>query len=86
LYEEREVSIAQTLRTEINYVVAVSTIAASVGKSNRRYEELHSETIHDRCSSPNINREIKTRRMRWAGHVARMGGWERCIQGYVGDT
>ena len=34
------------------------------------------------CSSPSIVRVIKSRRMRWAGHVARMG--ERCIQGLVG--
>ena len=30
----------------------------------------------------NIFRVIKSRRMRWAGHVARMGGQERCILGF----
>ena len=30
--------------------------------------------------------EIKSRRMRWAGHVARMGGEERRIQGFGGET
>ena len=29
--------------------------------------------VHDLYSSPNIVRVIKSRRMRWAGHVARMG-------------
>jgi hypothetical protein len=29
--------------------------------------------LHDLCSSPNIGRVIKSRRMRWAGHIARMG-------------
>jgi hypothetical protein len=29
--------------------------------------------LHDLYSSPNIVRVIKSRRMRWAGHVARMG-------------
>jgi len=29
--------------------------------------------LNDLCSSPNIFRVIKSRRMRWAGHVARMG-------------
>jgi hypothetical protein len=35
--------------------------------------KLHNEELHDLYSSPSIIRTIKTRRMRWAGHVARMG-------------
>jgi len=35
---------------------------------------LHNEELNDLYSSPNIVRVIKSRRMRWAGHVARMGG------------
>ena len=34
---------------------------------------LHNEELSDLYSSPNIVRVIKSRRMRWAGHVARMG-------------
>jgi len=34
---------------------------------------LHNEEINDLYSSPNIVRVIKSRRMRWAGHVARIG-------------
>jgi len=34
---------------------------------------LHNEELNDLYSSPNILRAIKSRRMRWAGHVARMG-------------
>jgi hypothetical protein len=34
--------------------------------------KLHNEELHDLYSSPSI-RIIKARRMRWAGHVARMG-------------
>jgi hypothetical protein len=33
-------------------------------------------------SLPNIVRVVKSRRMRWAGHVARMGGGERCAEGF----
>jgi hypothetical protein len=33
----------------------------------------HNEELHNLCYSPNIIRMIKLRRMRWAGHVARMG-------------
>jgi hypothetical protein len=31
------------------------------------------DELHDLYSSPNIVRVIKSRRMRWAGHVARIG-------------
>jgi hypothetical protein len=34
---------------------------------------LHKEELNDLYSSPTIIRVIKSRRMRWAGHVARMG-------------
>jgi hypothetical protein len=34
---------------------------------------LHNEEINDLYSSPNIVRVIKSRRMRWAWHVARVG-------------
>jgi hypothetical protein len=36
------------------------------------WRNLHNEELHDLYSSPNIIRIIKGRRMRWAGHVARM--------------
>jgi hypothetical protein len=36
-------------------------------------KKLHNEELHNLYSSPNIIRMMKTRRMRWAGHVARMG-------------
>jgi hypothetical protein len=34
---------------------------------------LHNEELHNLYSSPNIIRMIKSRRMRWAGQVTRMG-------------
>jgi hypothetical protein len=34
---------------------------------------LHNDELHSLYSSPNIVRVIKSRRMRWEGHVARMG-------------
>jgi hypothetical protein len=36
-------------------------------------KKFHNEELHILYSSPNIIRQIKSRRMRWAGHVARMG-------------
>jgi hypothetical protein len=37
------------------------------------WKELHNEELHNLYSSPNIIRMIKSRRMGWASHVARMG-------------
>jgi hypothetical protein len=47
------------------------------------WRKLHSEELHNLYSSPDIIRQVKSRRMRWAGHVARMRG-ERCVQGFGG--
>jgi hypothetical protein len=42
------------------------------------WRELRNEKLNDCYSSPNISRVIKSRRMRWAGHIASMGrGKER---------
>jgi hypothetical protein len=45
---------------------------------------LHNEELHILYSSPNIIKQIKSRRMRWAGHVACMG--EECVQGFDGKA
>jgi len=39
----------------------------------REWRRLHNEELNDLYSSPNIVLVIKSRRMKWAGHVARMG-------------
>ena len=43
-----------------------------MGGVTGEWRKLHNEELNDLYSSPNIVRVIKWRRMRWAGHVARM--------------
>jgi len=42
------------------------------------WRKLHNEELRDLYSLPNIMRVVKSRRMRWAGHVARKGRGEVC--------
>jgi hypothetical protein len=39
----------------------------------REWRTLHNEELHNLYSYPNVIRQIKSRRMRWAGHVAHVG-------------
>jgi hypothetical protein len=45
---------------------------------------LHEDMLHKLYSSPYIIRQIKSRRMRWARHVARMGEERKLYRGLVG--
>jgi hypothetical protein len=42
-------------------------------KVTGEWRKLHDEELNNLYSTPDIIRQIKSRRMRWAGHVARMG-------------
>jgi hypothetical protein len=48
------------------------------------WRKLHNEELHNLYCSPNIIRQIKSRRMRWAGHVARMGEERKVYRVLVG--
>jgi hypothetical protein len=43
------------------------------------WRKLHNDELHNLYSSPNIVKVIKSRRLRWAGHVAHIGEG-RCLQ------
>jgi hypothetical protein len=42
------------------------------------WRKLHSGELHHLYSSPDIIRQMKSRRMRWAGHVAHVGEGRNC--------
>jgi len=48
------------------------------------WRRLHNEELNDLYSSPNIVQVIKSRRMRWAGHVARIGEERGVYRGLAG--
>jgi hypothetical protein len=67
-----------TLRKERRLRVFENWILRRIFGPNRdevtgEWRKLHNEEFHILYSSTNIIRQIESRRMRWAGHVARMG-------------
>ena len=48
--------------------------------------KLHNEVLNDLYYLPIVVRVMKSRRMRWAGHVARMMERERRVQGFGGEN
>jgi hypothetical protein len=49
------------------------------------WRKLHSEELHNLYSSPDIIRQVKSRRVRWAGHVARIGEERKVYKVLVGN-
>ena len=49
------------------------------------WRRLHNDELNDFYFSPNIGRVIKSRGMRWAGHVARMGEERECLGSWWGN-
>jgi len=67
-----------TLREERKLRVFQNMVLRRIFRPRRdevtvEWRRLHNEELNDLYSSTNIMRVIKSRRMRWAGHVARMG-------------
>ena len=52
----------------------------------REWRKLHNEKLNDLYSSPSIVRAMKSRRMRWEGHVSLMGERRGAYRVLVGKT
>jgi hypothetical protein len=64
--------IGISLRVEVVWVLW-RIFGPKRGEVTGEWRKPHNEELNDLYCSPNIFRDIKSRRMRWAGHVARMG-------------
>jgi hypothetical protein len=66
------------LLSTVEFIMFISNVSSNIFGPKRDemtggWRKLHDEELHGLYSLPSIVRVIKARRMRWAGHVARMG-------------
>jgi hypothetical protein len=84
-YETWSVTLREEHRLRVSENRVLRRIFGPKGvevKGERR--KLHSGELHNLYSSPDIIRQIKSRRMGWAGHVARMGEGRNVCRVLVG--
>jgi hypothetical protein len=67
VYTVLTVTAASTSRKATAHILSYTTHFGCAG-----WRKLHNEELHNLYSSPNIIRMMKTRRMRWAEHVAQL--------------
>jgi hypothetical protein len=79
-----------TLREEHRLRVSENRVSRKIFGPKREedgsWRKLHNDELHSLYSSPNFIRVFKSRRMRWAGHVARMGEGRGVYRVLVGRT
>jgi hypothetical protein len=87
LYEFETLSL--TLREEHRLRVFENRVLRRIFGSKRdegmgKWRKQYSEGLHNLYSSPDVIRQIKSRRMRWAGHVACLGEGRNMYRVLVG--
>jgi hypothetical protein len=80
-----------TLREEHGLRVFDNRVLRRLFGSNRyevagEWRKFHNEELHNLYSSPDIIRQVKSRRMRWAEHVARMAKERKVYKVLVGKS
>jgi len=78
LWEERNLRVFENMAFRIIFGPRREEVTGE-------WRRLHNEELNDLYCSPNIVRVIKWRRMRWAGHVARIGEERGCIVSWWGN-
>jgi hypothetical protein len=77
LLNQLQVTISNSKSTTRNRVLR-KVFGPKRDEVTGEWRKLHNEELNDLYSLPNSVRVVKSRRMRWAGHVARMGRIEVC--------
>jgi hypothetical protein len=54
-------------------ITVFRNVKLTASHTERQFFFMHNEELNELYSLPNIVQVVKSRRMRWAGHVARMG-------------
>ncbi|KAJ4448478.1 hypothetical protein ANN_10494 [Periplaneta americana] len=80
---KRRINMENALRVFENKVLR-KIFGAKRDEVTGEWRKLHNAELHAFYSSPDIIRNIKSRRLRWAGHVARMGGSRNAYRVLVG--
>jgi hypothetical protein len=76
-----------TLRKEHRLRVFENRVPRRIGMRDEvtgEWRKLHNEKLHNLYPSPDVIRQVKSRRMMWAGHVARMGEERKVYKILVG--
>jgi hypothetical protein len=77
--EDGSVSLTEERRLEVFENRVLRIFGPKRDEVTGEWRKVHNEELHYLYSSPNIMRVIKSGRIRWTRHVARMGRREACL-------